>query len=188
MQFCTSQPIPKTMKLLLITAAALSVLCAPAWAINKCTGPDGKVAFQDAPCSTSSKSAEQVKTWDSNISSGRANANPDLYLKGPVQAKPLLDLYRRWADAERLALSTGRIALSGPIAAMQAIQREAEAFASPACLDDARKILIELTQKSSQGMLNFLGKEGLDGMEYTMIYRRELVPKFEAAIKKAKCE
>jgi len=23
---------------------------APAWAINKCTGADGKVAFQDAPC------------------------------------------------------------------------------------------------------------------------------------------
>jgi len=26
------------------------VLCSPAWAVNKCTMPDGKVAFQDAPC------------------------------------------------------------------------------------------------------------------------------------------
>ena len=27
-----------------------ALLIAPAWAINKCTGADGKVAFQDAPC------------------------------------------------------------------------------------------------------------------------------------------
>jgi len=34
----------------LIAAALLAALCAPAWAVNKCTGPDGKVAYQDAPC------------------------------------------------------------------------------------------------------------------------------------------
>ena len=28
----------------------VAMLATPAWAINKCTGPDGKVAFQDAPC------------------------------------------------------------------------------------------------------------------------------------------
>lgn len=38
------------MKLLLIAAVVLPVLFAPAWAINKCTAPDGKVVFQDAPC------------------------------------------------------------------------------------------------------------------------------------------
>lgn len=39
------------MKFILITAAAaLSVLCTPAWAVNKCTGPDGTLTFQDAPC------------------------------------------------------------------------------------------------------------------------------------------
>lgn len=36
----------------LITAALLAAICAPAWAINKCTGVDGKVTFQDAPCIT----------------------------------------------------------------------------------------------------------------------------------------
>ena len=29
---------------------ATLLMAAPAWAVNKCTGPDGKVAFQDAPC------------------------------------------------------------------------------------------------------------------------------------------
>ena len=31
-------------------AALPIVLAAPAWAVNKCTGVDGKVSFQDAPC------------------------------------------------------------------------------------------------------------------------------------------
>jgi hypothetical protein len=33
-----------------ILAAALACALSPAWAVNKCTGPDGKVVFQDAPC------------------------------------------------------------------------------------------------------------------------------------------
>jgi hypothetical protein len=30
--------------------ALASLATAPAWAVNKCTGADGKVQFQDAPC------------------------------------------------------------------------------------------------------------------------------------------
>lgn len=30
--------------------AAIALAVSPAWAINKCTGPDGSVVFQDAPC------------------------------------------------------------------------------------------------------------------------------------------
>jgi hypothetical protein len=30
--------------------AAFAAFCTPTWAINKCTSPDGKVAFQDAAC------------------------------------------------------------------------------------------------------------------------------------------
>lgn len=33
-----------------IAATILVALCAPAWAINKCAGADGKVVYQDAPC------------------------------------------------------------------------------------------------------------------------------------------
>lgn len=173
---------------LLITLTLAAVLCAPAWAINKCTGPDGKVTYQDAPCDTKSKTTEQVKTWDSKMSSDPVAVNPDINLQGPALAKPLLDLYRRWADAERLALSTSRVALSGPVAAMQAIQREAEAFVSPPCLDGARKILVDLTKKSSDGLLQFMAKEALEGMVYTVVDRRKLVPAFESAVKKSKCE
>lgn len=42
-----------------LTVAALSAL--PAWAVNKCTGPEGTVIFQDALCSASAKKAETVR-------------------------------------------------------------------------------------------------------------------------------
>lgn len=45
----------------LITAAQLAALCSPAWAINKCTGPDGRVTFQDAPCTGSNAQPQDRK-------------------------------------------------------------------------------------------------------------------------------
>lgn len=33
-----------------IFVAVLCAVTSPAWAVNKCTGPDGAVVFQDAPC------------------------------------------------------------------------------------------------------------------------------------------
>ena len=39
------------MPLIRYAACALALgFLAPAWAVNKCTGADGKVSFQDAPC------------------------------------------------------------------------------------------------------------------------------------------
>lgn len=46
------------MKFLWISMALLAGACSPAWAVNKCTGPDGKVAYQDAPCANTSKATE----------------------------------------------------------------------------------------------------------------------------------
>ncbi|UCU93996.1 hypothetical protein [Hydrogenophaga taeniospiralis] len=62
-------------KKLITTAAAtlLSLAASPAWAVNKCTQPDGSIAFQDAPCAASAKKSETVKTWDSNLS-GRSRS------------------------------------------------------------------------------------------------------------------
>lgn len=33
-----------------VASALLALLCAPAWAINKCTLADGKVVYQEVPC------------------------------------------------------------------------------------------------------------------------------------------
>lgn len=47
-----------------LTAAVLSV--APAWAINKCKAPDGKVVFQDAPCAGQGEKIE-VRPASGNV-------------------------------------------------------------------------------------------------------------------------
>lgn len=38
------------MKKTAIAITLLAALCQPAWAVNKCTGPDGGVVFQDGAC------------------------------------------------------------------------------------------------------------------------------------------
>jgi hypothetical protein len=43
------------MKHSLIAAATLAALCAPVWAINKCTGADGRVTYQEATCEGAKK-------------------------------------------------------------------------------------------------------------------------------------
>lgn len=41
---------------------AIALAVSPAWAVNKCTGPDGAVVFQDAPCGVSTMKAETVRS------------------------------------------------------------------------------------------------------------------------------
>lgn len=67
-------------QLFLGTAACLA-LAAPAWAINKCTGPDGKVSFQDAPCTGGGK-GEKVEVRLS--SSGIGTAAPAASAAAPA--------------------------------------------------------------------------------------------------------
>jgi len=59
----------KTNTKTLIAAAALLAFAAPAWALNKCTGPDGKVSFQDAPC----EAAHKAESFEPHPASGNAN-------------------------------------------------------------------------------------------------------------------
>ncbi|MBD9405413.1 DUF4124 domain-containing protein [Acidovorax sp. ACV02] len=39
-----------------VVLLAIVLFMAPSWAVNKCAGEDGKVIFQDAPCSDGAKS------------------------------------------------------------------------------------------------------------------------------------
>lgn len=43
-----------------IFVVAVALLATQAWAVNKCTGPDGKVTYQAAPCSAAA-SGEALK-------------------------------------------------------------------------------------------------------------------------------
>lgn len=49
------------MKHPLIMAAFLAAAAAPSWAINKCTGSDGRTSYQEAPCATGRSEVVNVK-------------------------------------------------------------------------------------------------------------------------------
>lgn len=170
----------------------IALASGPAVAINKCKGPDGRVTYQEAACPSTAQESQSVKTWVNSGygSSGlsRQSVDPNLKLEGPPEAAPLLNIYRRWADAERLAMATSRIALSGPATGLQALQREAETLAVPECLKVAHQKLTELVTKSSEAILQFMGKEEVTGMAYQIVRRPELIPAFETAVAQAQCK
>ena len=176
----------------LFLIALLGAVNGPAWAVNKCTGADGSVVYQDAACSNASKTSQKVKTWGEEVyvpksSPGLKAVTPNLKLEGPPAAAQLLALYRRWADGERLAQSTPRIALGGPAGNLQALQREVEALKVPACMDGPHKTLTALITKSTDAILQFLGKEEATNLIYQVVDRQKLVPEFERGITNASC-
>lgn len=192
---CSSSRVTFT-ELLLAGILGLAAT-SPAWAINKCTGKDGKVVYQDAPCDNTTAKTEDVKTWGAgkaapsapgtnSLGSKPVVANADL--QGPEQAEPLLAIYRRWVDAERLATSTARVALAGPVATMQAVHRDAQVVRVPACMAEARKALIELTGKSTTALIEFMRQNELQTMVYSIVDRKSLVRAFEAHIERADCD
>lgn len=185
------------MRLCACVVGVAALFVGEAQAINKCTQKDGKIVYQDAPCQNTAANNETVKTWGAGqaapsaggtTAAGFKRVEPNGNMEGPAEAAQLLAIYRRWVDAERLALSTGRIALSGPVATMQAVQREAENVKVPECLDDAKKSLVELTRKSVTALIQFMRKNEFDSMIYTIGDRGDLVRTFESHIERASCE
>lgn len=171
-------------------ALVLAACCAqPAAAVNKCTGKEGAVVYQDAPCANAAAASANVKTWSNSPGSFGAvrQVQPDTKLVGPVQAAPLMNAYRRWIDGERLALATGRIALAGPVAALQALQREVEQMPVPECLADSKQALVGLSSASVNTLLQFMHKDELTGMVYQFLDRPKLIQAFEQSVSHARC-
>lgn len=70
-------------------AVAAGMLSQPAAAINKCTGTDGKVTFQDAPCS-----AGKSETLDVKPASGRVASPGALSPSAPASSAPMTEAAR----------------------------------------------------------------------------------------------
>ena len=56
---------------------SLAAACAPAWAINKCTGSDGRVSYQAEPCAAGAAGSARVDT------SGAGQPDPE----GAIRAR-----------------------------------------------------------------------------------------------------
>lgn len=67
------------------------------------------------------------------------------------------DLYSRWKDGKKVANMTSRISLASPVAALQALRREAEALIVPDCLKNGKASMIEAMTLEVDGFLAFMG-------------------------------
>lgn len=74
-------------------------------------------------------------------------------------SKALDSLLSRWDDAVKIAGTTGRIAMSGPVSTLQSIRREAEALTVSPCMDTAKALLLASMQHSIDGFLTFMRNE-----------------------------
>lgn len=78
-----------------VFALAGALTCAQAWAINKCTGADGKVVFQDAPC------AGRGEVLNVRPASGHANMARPADVGAPQAAQPATPAAKRKAPLAR---------------------------------------------------------------------------------------
>lgn len=69
------------------------------------------------------------------------------------------DTLDRWGDAEKIASSTSRISLSGPVADLQEIRRDTGNLEVPQCLETAREKLVLAMDSSIEGYLAFMSNE-----------------------------
>ncbi len=138
--------------------------------------------------------AEQIKTWTNTRRKGARSTRQRQLSQTrnsecPEQAAALLDFYRLWADRRAtLYMATSRIALAEVTAALQALQREVQAFKSPPCLQMAQLSLQTLVGKSVESILQFMGKEEITNMLYRYVERPKLIPQFEREVANARCE
>lgn len=69
----------------------------------------------------------------------------------------LQGLTRRWDDAEKLASTTSRIALSTPVSELQSIKRDTEAAVVPPCLAKSKSELVASMDGVIDAYLTFMG-------------------------------
>ena len=129
-----------------LTAMLLSA--APAWAINKCTGPDGKTVFQDAPCAGKGEKIE-VKPASGNapvapapaaVASGGSPAPVPAGTATATPAKkegPYGETWRRKTDLESHLINNARGDLNAHLRDCDAQQRQLASKKSLARLSPA---------------------------------------------------
>lgn len=91
----------------------LSLALSPAWAVHKCTGTDGKVTFQEAPCASSAKTeAMRIDSPDSPPPSEaelrwRSELNRALLRGEPLVGMSEVDLQRAMGQPTRSLSGSG---------------------------------------------------------------------------------
>lgn len=164
--------------ILLLTASGSS------HAVIKCVSPNGQVVYQDFPCE-GSRNPQQVTP--SNPDEIKIVV-PNPWSKSPKQAQQLMSIYRRWIDAEKLAIASNRLALTTPIASLQAIQREIEVLRVPECLEKPKLTLYKLISQSTNSMLVYMSEITPKDFSFFTKERGPLIKEFERSLRFVQCD
>lgn len=170
-----------------------AVHCSSAWAVNKCTDAAGKVVYSDALCPVATRDTKMQWKPSSRTNtvlgtgSVRERDAPRLDLKVPVEAKDLMDLYKRWFDAERVSFVTARVALAPQVTAMQELARQVEGTPVHTCMQSAKVSLVQLVRASVDAHIAFLDHQSFVSDVYQLVNRGQLFGDFESKAERANC-
>lgn len=110
--------------------AALLTAATPAWSINKCVGPDGKVSFQEQPCPGKGGAIEVKPASGMAPAPAPASASTPDTPAAPAAVTPATkkegvfgETYRRKLDLETHLISSTRAELNGHLQNCDAQQR-----------------------------------------------------------------
>jgi len=140
------------MKPIRYAACALALaFVAPAWAINKCTGADGKVSFQDAPCAGQGEKIEARPAMEGATpiqpppSTAKEGAFGEswqrknyLQNQGIPQARAALERHQKECAAQPEAVAHAGPLRRSTLAGTQFAQERAEAGAQDKAACEAR--------------------------------------------------
>ncbi len=135
-----------------LLAAALAV-GTPAWAINKCTGPDGKTVFQDAPCAGKGERIE-VRPASGNFSQPAVPAATSV-APPPVQtaASPVLPTQKAAPSKSALEVQADQcLAWYKPL-----LRDPANAYYTEPKFEDKR--VLRMTLHATNGFGGFVTKQ-----------------------------
>ncbi|WP_219211914.1 DUF4124 domain-containing protein [Variovorax boronicumulans] len=88
----------------------IALLCAgtPALAINKCTGVDGKVTYQETPCAASMRSTEALKIQEGPATTPEEARFNSAAARGKLIVGMPAQLVRRaWGEPTKINVSVG---------------------------------------------------------------------------------
>lgn len=88
------------------------------------------------------------------------------------------DVVARWVDADKVAGSAARISLAQPVAALQALHREAGQLQAPPCLALGKDDLVQAMRESVDGYLAFMVNSAKLGNEFAQIHFAAAAPRF----------
>jgi hypothetical protein len=88
------------------------------------------------------------------------------------------DVVARWEDADRVAGSAARIAMTQPVGVLQALHREAEQLQAPPCLESGKENLIDAMRETVDGYIAFMQNTLKLGDQFAQQHFAKATPRF----------